>query len=79
MVQTNNIERSVSFSYLLTTKLNMKEETVDSSENTVDRGQAKSFENLIIWQKTIYPIIPIYLLLTTFSFLLTTILPKTID
>lgn len=29
----------------------MKEETVDSSENIVDRGKAKSFEDLIVWQK----------------------------
>lgn len=43
----------------------MKEKTVDSSENTVYREQAKSFEDLIVWQKTIYPLTPIYSLLTT--------------
>ena len=36
-----------------------------STENTVDRGQVKIFENLIVWQKTIHPLIPIYSLLTT--------------
>jgi len=43
----------------------MKEKTVDSSENTVYREQVKSFENLIVWQDMIYPLIPIYSLLTT--------------
>ncbi|MDI6832253.1 MAG: hypothetical protein QMD02_00200 [Bacteroidales bacterium] len=36
-----------------------------SSENTVDRVQAKSFVNFRIWQKTICSLIPIYSLLTT--------------
>ncbi|HOK17033.1 MAG TPA: hypothetical protein PLK32_09135 [Defluviitoga tunisiensis] len=43
----------------------MKEEIVDSSENTVDRGQVKNFKDLIVWQDMIHPLIPIYSLLNT--------------
>ncbi|MDI3545014.1 MAG: hypothetical protein PWQ43_552 [Rikenellaceae bacterium] len=51
----------------------MKEETVESSENTGDRVQAKSFVDLIAWQKMIYPLITIYSLLSPFYYILATI------
>ncbi|HOK17035.1 MAG TPA: four helix bundle protein [Defluviitoga tunisiensis] len=38
----------------------MKEKTVDSSENIVDRVQAKSFEDLIVWQNAHQLVLEIY-------------------
>ncbi|MDI3545680.1 MAG: hypothetical protein PWQ43_1168 [Rikenellaceae bacterium] len=54
----------------------MKEETVDSSENTGDMVQARSFVDLIAWQKMIYPLITIYSLLSPFYYILATITQK---